>query len=70
MKHMLPFSSKVLKNIDTINHANQLTLVAYESKDFFSIRKSVHICKALNISFKKIAVSSSSPNLLSRAHAF
>lgn len=36
---MLLISSKVLKNIDTINHANQLTLVAYESKDFFSIRK-------------------------------
>lgn len=37
---------------------------------FFFNRKRVHICKALNIFFKKIAVSSSSPNLLSRAHAF
>lgn len=51
MKHMLPFSSKVLKNIDTINHANQLTLVAYESKEFFFNTKRVHICKALNIFF-------------------
>lgn len=52
------------------NKPIQLTMVAYESKDFFFNTKRVHICKALNISFKKIAVSSSSPNLLSRAQAF
>lgn len=65
-------ASNIIKSIEKYwyNKPIQLTMVAYESKDFFSIRKEFIFVKLWIFPLKKIAVSSSSPNLISRAHAF